>query len=602
MKEVIEKKLEVKDVNSIYIQLTENNEPLSEKCKNVIVYFFTKNKINARLNNLVELIEKCKKFRNTIFSNLDNYIIKEEDFFSLEATDNYLFYKKLVKKNLLHNIQFQKINYISKTMKVVMPLQAKLDQCEINYKTLIAFFNNEQSIKLLKSRIKYIFMKGRDTLINDIYNKIESKVKGIKEDIDNLEKILRYLLDFCDGSPKEEIINILNRIESLKNDYIGKNKKNEYSKYISKYLDKAKKYELKKKSIIYNEIYKETKNKYKKKEKYLAEAKKIIRKLKTIFKNYKRIKKIDETLIIYLKPLISKNEDEIKEELNLLMRIFNFKEKKINNSDFNEIQKDLLLILKRDHIYNIASAITFFIKLTGAKTTDFYNDINSIIGLLKKNNDINTIGDCKRTLKEREIDLNEKDNEYIDILLCLNEHKNEAEFLFKTTIQECDNLLELSLQSDNVYVTVKDILNMKKCKEFSIVVGNEKMAKELGDKKTLKILKDYSKVDKTILINLRDFFLNYNNIKMLNSSLNKSESFKNQIHTMISNSYFILSSIKEDSFKCYSDENIFDLKLKNEPILSKENIISLRERAQLSKITSPEYNYFIEKLTETLNI
>ena len=131
---------------------------MSEKCKNVIVYFFTKNKINSKPDNLVELIEKCKKFRNTIFSNLDNYIIKKEDFFCLEATENYRLYKYLVKKYIFQSYtQEQKTNYISKSLKVVLSLQDKIEKYEINYKTLIAFFKNEESIQSLLKMYRALF-------------------------------------------------------------------------------------------------------------------------------------------------------------------------------------------------------------------------------------------------------------------------------------------------------------------------------------------------------------------------------------------------------------------------------------------------------------
>jgi hypothetical protein len=254
MKDVIEKKFEVKVVNFIYIQLVEDSQSLSDKCKNEIVNFFTKNKTNSKPNNLVDLIEKCEKLRNDIFSKLDKYIIKEEDFFHIEATDNYIIYKNLVKKDLLKNTQGKKNNYISKTLDLVLNLQEKLKKNEVNYKTIIVFFIDDKSIELLEKRIKYIFFNDKENKSNEIFTNIKSKINEIRTYIENLEKILSYLLDFYSESSthkKEDIESISDIIEKLKDCNICnfEKKQNENKKYITKYLEDAKKIELKKKSI-----------------------------------------------------------------------------------------------------------------------------------------------------------------------------------------------------------------------------------------------------------------------------------------------------------------------------------------------------------------
>ena len=75
--EVIQKKFDIKTVNIIYIKLTQKYD-LSKQCQKIIIDYFTKNRQNS--NNLIDIIVKCDKIRNDIFDNIDNLIIKEEDF------------------------------------------------------------------------------------------------------------------------------------------------------------------------------------------------------------------------------------------------------------------------------------------------------------------------------------------------------------------------------------------------------------------------------------------------------------------------------------------------------------------------------------------
>jgi hypothetical protein len=198
----------------------------------------------------------------------------------------------------------------------------------------------------LEKRIKYIFFNDKENKSNEIFTNIKSKINEIKTYIENLEEILSYLLDFYSESQtqKKEIETISDIIEKLKIRNISnfERKQNEYKKLIEKYIEEAKKIELKKKSILFNEIYKETKKKSKKKEKRLQETEKNFKKLSSIFEG-KGNKNINE-IIKYLKPLLKKKEEEIKNELNLLIEIFKINEK--NNED-----KKNLILMKYKRIY-----------------------------------------------------------------------------------------------------------------------------------------------------------------------------------------------------------------------------------------------------------
>ena len=148
LKEEIQRLLDVKTVNNIYINLTEKYSFLSKDCSSIIIDYFTKSKENSNYSSLIFLIEKCKNLRGDIFSNINKYIIKNEnEFFLIEETENYKFFKELVSKEILLKTQITKGDYISDTMAIISGLQEKIKTFNINYKSLIIFFPEDTKNK-----------------------------------------------------------------------------------------------------------------------------------------------------------------------------------------------------------------------------------------------------------------------------------------------------------------------------------------------------------------------------------------------------------------------------------------------------------------------
>ena len=140
-------------------------------------------------------------------------------------------------------------------------------------------------------------------------------------------------------------------IEDLKNNELNlfENKKNECKIYTA-YYEKAEKMRKRQRSIFFNQIHKSFKKIGKNDEESLKEIKKNVSKFKCIFEK-DGIKKLNsDELLFCLKPFQKKDKNDIINELSVLREIF-----KINTSkNYSEIQNDLLLILKREYIYNIA--------------------------------------------------------------------------------------------------------------------------------------------------------------------------------------------------------------------------------------------------------
>ena len=284
----------------------------------------------------------------------------------------------------------------------------------------------------------------------------------------------------------------------------------------------------------------------------------------------------------------------MKKEINVLAEIFKIKD----NASINEIYNDILLMSKKEYIFNIAQSINSFLEVLNPIETNFKNDINLIIKSLQKS-DIETIRKCKYILEKYNIDIFDNESLYIQFFIILNRIPLSTKFLFETSIQDCRNFQELTLENDNNYVSVNDILDMEKCIEFCMEIGKLELLKNKKDIEIFNLIKNNTSKYKDILVYIKRYVENYNQIMSLKGTLNKSEFLKYKIQTLFSGSIFKLSNKKNESFICTC---ITKDKNEEKKIITKENIIDLKERAQLSKKITSDYKCFIENVTKIINI
>ena len=383
----IQELLERKTINDIYITASNlYHEYLSNNTINLIVNFFTKDKTNSEPLNLVNLIQKCKNLRKEIFSNIDKYIIKENDFLYLEESDNYKFYKYLVDKKIIEKDTFKQIgaNYISKVKDTISSLENKLSLFEINYGTINVFFKFENNNKLknkLMDRLLHIYLLNNEKA-EKTYNALKSKVNEIKNIILQFTDIFTYFSEFYPNLYSKDMANIGIIIAQLNIDILSSfenNYKDEYINYM-KYHEDAIKSLKKKQSLFFNEIFKEEKNKNKNDDKKCLEA------TENLFKNFKKlfeingINQISQQLLELCIKSTKEDEKALKKEINILAEIFKIKD----NASINEIYNNILLMSKKEYIFNIARSINSFFDILNPIRTNFQNDINLIIKSLQK--------------------------------------------------------------------------------------------------------------------------------------------------------------------------------------------------------------------------
>ena len=357
-----------------------------------------------------------------------------------------------------------------------------------------------------------------------------------------------------------------------------------------------------KRSTFFIEIYKYYKIHIKNDEdKVLEETEKTFDEIKIIFEKDGIIKSDEKIMEICLKPF-NENEDKFKNELIILSQIYNINEPSEN------LYEEILLFDKRKFIFNTALSIKIFIDKINPRKTNFMIEINDIIIKINNNKDIETIKICNNTLKELKIfDGNEKKNRLIKILNKFKEHPNSILYLLNKTNQDLNNLQEIASLNENGIVNVNDILDMAKCIEFFKDFGTLNEIQKMSDNELYEKLDKNVKDNKDVDIYFENYINSYDQIRILEITVDRSEFLKSKILELFNGCEFLLSNIKQELkdsneilFKCSYEKNINEKKY--EVNLSKNDIISLRDRALLAKIIIPEYEYFTESTTDIINI
>ena len=159
----------------------------------------------------------------------------------------------------------------------------------------------------------------------------------------------------------------------------------------------------------------------------------------------------------------------------------------------------------------------------------------------------------------------------------------KIKLLFNIIIQECSYLKEIVSESDNSLISVNELLDMEKCAEFFIDLGN------LDD---LKFKENISKSEyENILIQFNKFIINYGRIKALHSSL--VESFIKKAKEFTENGFSIL--LKNQNNEKFIEEKDNNIKVNNF-INNLNEILSFDKNAPSSKLLLEEQKELFRKM------
>ena len=450
----IQKDFNTKSVNKIYINLLSNyGDEVSQKVKSIIAKFFTETPYNMKPKTLLYLISKCPNCIKNIFENLEKYNIKKEDFLKIEDTDNYKLFKGLLDINMLDNKDIKNTFYIKNSKDITKQLIKDIEQGELTFKEIIIFYGNKPEDKLNNKLLEKMATlnfnskeKGNQLkkIIDDYYSTINLVIK-------DLQVILEYLLEFCYKKERrniEDIIAIINDLKNGKLNCLEKNYTNKYILYRANYEEKANERTLKRKSKFFSAILKRNKENYKfNEDKCVEQTMKDFDKLKAIFTN--GIKSLDNNILqdcfIAIK---GKNEEEIDDEIFTLIEIF-----KLKYYHIDEIRKSMILLSKREDVYNISFVISLLFEKKQING-NLNEKLKEIMQNLEKSNDENVILKSINDLKSYSIDIdtlydkNLKEDNYLNILLKLKRHPEALMLYEEIKFNDCHSLEEFIKKID----------------------------------------------------------------------------------------------------------------------------------------------------------
>ena len=368
---------------------------------------------------------------------------------------------------------------------------------------------------------KYDFLKDIEIIekndTNKKYNEILEKKKLIDNVLEDLNLIYDDLSTFLYISQKDTIAQIESIITAINQgplDQYEKKYSEQYKMLIKKFKDKAQERKKKNESLFFRALYAENrKNKKFNDLQWIKNTEEQFEKLKPIFieTNFKSVEK--KIITICHNEIKDKSNEEIIEEIDKLISIF---EIKIKNIDKNRIVEKMKLLARSEDIRNASIYISTFIKITGAiETTEFKNSIDKIIKTLEDSFNEEDIEFGKNILKKVNIDIDilyEKEmkhkNNYLKILQLLDKNKESFAFLLKLTPLDYEVfsiLKDLVGDLESGFLTINHIIDLEKCVEFMSSLG---YLKNIQDYELIKLFVQRTIEIKEILV---ERFTSYSN-------------------------------------------------------------------------------------------
>ncbi len=587
LKENLQKNLNNNLLNNIYFKLLNKYKNITEPTIEVIVDFFTQSSWNINVSKLLELIKMSSIIKRKIMQKLDKYVIKEDEFFELEETNNY----KLLSGLLRGGVFFQNQNdlelggeYFEKTMMVISLTMQNVKNLNINY-NLINYFMENNKEDILFDRLLTIFLlnekeakEQKDILIKN--------VNVIKKAINHLHSSLDKIIIFFPNKYHKEIIELTDILKKIKfctiNSYI-KEYSYHYNNYMTLFREDVEKIGKRGESnffiTIYNNI--KSKNKYDN-VKCFTKATKQFEKMKDVFS--KNATDSYDILDLCLKPFKNK-EENLKNEIDLDIEILNVKKIK----DIEQLYQNFLILLKRLDVKNYLESIKEFINLMKPIKGEFSKEIEVRL----KKSEISKVTQVRKTielLSKYGINIEnnnntDKNNDYLDIIVLIKTQPKSIEFLLNISIEDCRMLQEIPGLFENGFLSMDDILNLEKCVYFTQKAINLEEFKNMKDIDVIKAFQKEVSNYKDISLYFTKYINNFALINdMIKNGFDRAEMSKNKVSLVLERSEFTITNVKDKFFKCeYFEKNRNDNNKISTNELTLKDLFDLRDRAQLNR-------------------
>ena len=473
----------------LFIYILNNNVIINENIKKeLIMYYILSN--NDRNDNDSYNFNSIKYFIDNIqtedeflikkfLDEINNLTFSEIDFFSIENTIRYTLFKKLLfhKKKFILNKSGE---YLINLKQICQSLITKLKSFDISLVDITPIFSSYSDNMLLEKIKDLLFcLSNEEELGNEVKNESCKIYDNIQKQFFNIKNNIRELsdtancLEYFFSKNKEKMenkkkINVFiseiykKTLKEISNSNEIKTKFNDFQGLIK---DSKKNLEMKKKSLLFVEIYREN-QKIIKDQIYLLDETYIIFSSAINILKEKPEEIQNNKYINYFYEIGYKNEDNLDKEINWLI---NYKKFIINKENKNKLLASLKLLIKKQNIINIIKGILALIEIYKdnlAQTLEeikYFEELKMKSDELAKNIPSNKIKKIIIFLNEKfkEITFDNNDNNYKDkILVFFNTfNKNKEAFLFfkEKKLKNIENLKEFLLDSDEKELSLFDI-------------------------------------------------------------------------------------------------------------------------------------------------
>ena len=516
--------------------------------------------------------------------------IKEQDIFNIKFSESLELIMKLIDDGFFIG-KYNEVNYIKKTIKFMNILKEKLENFIFSMEELKLMYqlnNNDKDGNNLSKRLRIISL-GNKNVYNHLSELLIKSINYFHVIYENIKIIINIFSNYYPNE-KEEIIKKYQEII----EYINVNPINKFPKNIENFEENCnlskELYKLKnsKVFIIIYDLFKNRKSTDDNKSDSI-----LINQVKNEFKNLKNLfydGKDKEMDVQLLEDILKKLEsNELKKEIVLLSNILNIK--------FDDlVMQKIQLLKKKESNIKILKKIILLLN-------DFEFKDNKIKIILEKSKEdlenISTLGkliEIDKNLLELNLNIlnSSKNEKSLEVINKMYEKPELMAFLKDKTINDIHQMGEFIDDSEEVFITIKDITYLEGCKKFTEDL--EKYTE--NEEKFLNEFMNKVEKNKTIYLSFSNSSSKYHNFNELYSKyLNPNEMNKQHIKSIYQSSIFKLQ-LSNSSYECVV---LYETNKKVEKDF--EDILELREIALLRKKDQTEEIYFTicEKFANIVN-
>ena len=249
-----------KKIKEIYIfVLSKNNDKITEKVNEEFSNYFLNNLKDLNAEGIYLLIKSCsnnKQFLQKIFNNIENYAIKEDDFYSPNKSPNFELYELFVKNKYINEPSYLDTQYFESIGVLISKIYLEIKDLKIPFLKISDLIDRNKEEFL--SKLKLVFC-NESTTPDDLYYNIIKNLELCKSKLATLDKINNYLMLFEHKSNENSINKIQELINRLRqkniNEILGEKETQNLNDY-NNLVEKSKNLRFKD-SIIFMKLYEE---------------------------------------------------------------------------------------------------------------------------------------------------------------------------------------------------------------------------------------------------------------------------------------------------------------------------------------------------------